>query len=185
MKPLPLVSWSRLLAAGCILICSAGLRAEEEAPPKPAVPPSVLQRFDKNKDGKLDDSERAKWEADKADRRAKSAARRAELIARFDTNKDGRIDADEGAAAKLAMAQERTEVDAVKTKARMEREAAKRKAEEEAANATKAAAPNPAQPAGSMTGESMTGDTMMGDTMMGGGMSPAPAKEGDDKMKMQ
>lgn len=158
---------------------SAGLRAQE-APPKPAVPPSVLQRFDKNKDGKLDDAERAKWEADKAQRREKDAARRAEMVARFDTNKDGRIDADEGAAAKLAMAQERTEADMVKTKARMEKEAEKRKAEEAAASAAKEAAPNPAQSAGGMTAESMTGDTMMG-----GGTAPAPAKEGDDKMMMK
>jgi hypothetical protein len=178
MKPLPLVSWSRLLATGCTLMLSAGLRADE-APPKPAVPPGVLQRYDKNKDGKLNDTERAKWEADKAQRREKDAARRAELIARFDSNKDGRIDANEGAAAKLAMAQERTEADAVKTKARMEREAAKRKAEEDAATAAKAATPNPAQSADSMSGESM-----MGDSMMGGGAA-TPAKESGDKMMMQ
>ncbi len=174
MKPLPLVSCFRFLAAGLLLASGATLRAADVVP-QGDVPPSVLIRFDKNKDGKLDEAERAKWEAEKAQRRAKDAARRADLLARFDANKDGRIDADEGAAAKLAMAQERTEADAVKMKARMEKEAAKLKAEEEAATAAKVSPVKPEQGADSMTSDTMT-------------VAPAvaaPAKEGADNMMMQ
>ena len=171
------VSWLRLVTAGLVFASAACLRAQD-APPKAEVPPSVLQRFDKNKDGKLNDAERAKWEADKAQRRAKDASRRAELIARFDSNKDGKIDADEGAAAKLAMAQERTEADAAKMKVRMEKEAAKLKADAEAetvANTKAGAAPAAVQ-------AEKPADTMMGEAM---NAPAAPVNEGEDLMRMK
>ncbi|MEY4488105.1 MAG: hypothetical protein RIQ79_613 [Verrucomicrobiota bacterium] len=177
MKILPLVLWSRLVAAGFIFAGGACLRAQD-APPKADVPPSVLQRFDKNKNGKLDDAERAKWEAEKAQRRAKDAARRAELIARFDTNKDGKLDADEGAAAKLAMAQERTEADAAKMKDRMEKEAAKLKADAEAETVAK----SKAAAASTAAKVEKPADTMMGEPM---NTPAAPAQEGADMMMMK
>jgi hypothetical protein len=152
-----------------LVVCVAGVRAEEAAVAKAEVPPSVLARFDKNKDGKLDATERAKWEAENARRREKDAARKAEMLARFDTNKDGKLDADERASAKISMMQDRTEADAAKLKARMEKEAkANADADQPAAAAPKAEPKSKsAAPADSMMSES------------------APAKDGDDKMMMQ
>jgi Ca2+-binding EF-hand superfamily protein len=52
----------------------------------------MLQKFDANKDGKLDDTERAQM---KAAFEAKRAARHQEALAKFDANKDGKLDASE------------------------------------------------------------------------------------------
>ena len=49
----------------------------------------ILQKYDTNKDGKLDDSEKATM---KADFQAKHEQRKAEMLAKFDTNKDGKLD---------------------------------------------------------------------------------------------
>ena len=49
----------------------------------------ILQKYDTNKDGKLDDTEKA---AMNADFKAKRAERKAEMLAKFDTNKDGKLD---------------------------------------------------------------------------------------------
>ncbi|MDB4953102.1 MAG: calcium-binding protein [Myxococcales bacterium] len=49
----------------------------------------IIQKYDANKDGKLDDTERA---AMRADFKAKHAERKAQMLARFDTNKDGKLD---------------------------------------------------------------------------------------------
>jgi len=57
----------------------------------------ILQKYDANKDGKLDASEKA---AMKADFQAKREQRKAEMLAKFDTNKDGKLDATEKAAMK-------------------------------------------------------------------------------------
>ena len=57
----------------------------------------ILQKYDTNKDGKLDDSEKA---ALKADFQAKREQRKAEMLAKFDTNKDGKLDQSERAAAR-------------------------------------------------------------------------------------
>jgi hypothetical protein len=64
----------------------------------------LLQKFDKNGDGKLDDAERA-------DMKAAFAARRAEhhkeMLAQYDTNKDGKLDDAERAAMRDAKLTER------------------------------------------------------------------------------
>jgi len=49
----------------------------------------MLQKFDTNKDGKLDDAERAQM---KAAFEAKRAERHKEALAKFDANKDGKLD---------------------------------------------------------------------------------------------
>ena len=54
----------------------------------------LLQKYDTNKDGKLDDTERAAMKADFA---AKRAERKAAMLAKYDTNKDGKLDASERA----------------------------------------------------------------------------------------
>ncbi|MCE9575584.1 MAG: EF-hand domain-containing protein [Deltaproteobacteria bacterium] len=48
-----------------------------------------VKAFDTNKDGKLDDAERAAF---KAAREANRGARKAQMLATFDTNKDGKLD---------------------------------------------------------------------------------------------
>lgn len=50
---------------------------------------AILQKYDTNGDGKLDDQERA---ALRADMKAKWEAKRAEVLAKYDTNKDGKLD---------------------------------------------------------------------------------------------
>jgi 5-hydroxyisourate hydrolase-like protein (transthyretin family) len=55
----------------------------------------ILQKYDTNKDGKLDDSEKAVL---KADFQAKREQKKAEMLAKFDTNKNGKLDDSEKAA---------------------------------------------------------------------------------------
>jgi hypothetical protein len=64
----------------------------------------LMQKFDKNADGKLDDAERADMKAAFAARRA---GRHQEMLAQFDTNKDGKLDDAERAAMRDARATER------------------------------------------------------------------------------
>lgn len=151
---------------------------------KPA-PPSVLREFDKNKDGVLDEQERAKWEAKNAARREKYAKERAEMLEKFDADKNGKISEEERAAARVAMARNRTEADVVKAKekdvvikAEKEARQAAEKAETEkaaadakAAEAAKTSSGKPAEPTvsggdGMMSGGTMSGESMSGDSMM-------------------
>lgn len=64
----------------------------------------ILQKYDLNKDGKLDDGERA---AMRADFKAKHEKMRAEMISRFDTNKDGKLDDSEKAVMQDTLTTER------------------------------------------------------------------------------
>jgi Ca2+-binding EF-hand superfamily protein len=73
---------------------SAPAAAEEKASP------SVLKKYDANKDGTLDATEQAAWQADKEKQRAARVAQRAEDLARYDTDKDGKLEKDERAAMK-------------------------------------------------------------------------------------
>jgi hypothetical protein len=65
-----------------------------------------MERFDTNKDGTLDDAEKAAmrqaWEQHRAERKARR-------LARFDTNRDGQLDATEQAAADKARAEHRAQ----------------------------------------------------------------------------
>jgi len=63
----------------------------------------LLDKFDTNHDGKLDDQERA---AMRADFTAKRAAKKAELLAKFDTNRDGKLDDQERAVMRDQLATE-------------------------------------------------------------------------------
>jgi len=69
------------------------------------LPERVIARFDTNKDGKLDDTERA--EAKKAVSERGGGKMREELIKRFDQNGNGKIDDDERAAAERAVKKRR------------------------------------------------------------------------------
>jgi hypothetical protein len=64
----------------------------------------MIQKFDKNGDGKLDDTERADR---KAAFEARRAARDKEALAKYDTNKDGTLDTAERAAMRDAKLTER------------------------------------------------------------------------------
>ncbi len=65
---------------------------------------AMREKFDTNKDGKLDDAERAKLhEAMKA----MHDKRRAEALAQFDTNKDGKLDDSEREAMRNARIEKR------------------------------------------------------------------------------
>jgi len=79
----------------------AGVAVAQSGPPtdaeREARHAQMLAQFDKNKDGKLDDTER---QAAKAARKEQRDAKRAEVMARFDTNKDGKLDDTERQAAK-------------------------------------------------------------------------------------
>ena len=55
---------------------------------------ALLEKYDTNKDGKLDDQERA---AMRADFKAKREARHEKMLAKYDTNKDGKLDPQERA----------------------------------------------------------------------------------------
>jgi EF hand len=89
-----------LCTAGAISVASA--HGDEDGPGGRRA--EILQKFDANHDGKLDDSEKA---AMREAMKAKFEARKQEMLQRFDTNKDGKLDDAERAAMKDAMAAER------------------------------------------------------------------------------
>ena len=72
----------------------------------------ILKKFDKNGDGKLDETERAAMRAaakEKAQaRKAQLERRKAQLIKEFDKNGDGKLDESERAAARSAVKARRT-----------------------------------------------------------------------------
>lgn len=84
--------------------------AKEKGPSK-----EMLKKYDANKDGALDDAEKA---AMKADADAKAKEMKAANLAKYDANKDGKLDAAEKAAMKAdkeaAQAAKKTEHDAKK-----------------------------------------------------------------------
>lgn len=91
------------LAAFGLLGAVGALRAEEPAAPAPAVVSApevtarVLKKFDANGDGKLDETERAAWEAEK---KAHAEKQKAAMMEKYDLDKNGQIDATEQAAMK-------------------------------------------------------------------------------------
>ncbi len=65
--------------------------------PRPDMHKHMMEKFDANKDGQLDEQEKA---AMKADFEAKKAERKAKFMEKFDVNKNGQIDEEEKAAIK-------------------------------------------------------------------------------------
>jgi hypothetical protein len=88
-----------VMVLGLSLTALVALAADDEKkpdgtkPPERPVAPRLLQQYDKNHDGKLDDSEK---EAMRKDQEAK----RKEFIAKYDKNGDGKLDESELAAAR-------------------------------------------------------------------------------------
>jgi len=77
-----------LIAAPLVAGATTYAAAQGDDAPRP----DVLQKYDTNKDGKLDDAERAQM---KAAFEAKRAERHKAALAKFDANKDGKLDATE------------------------------------------------------------------------------------------
>ena len=94
----------KLALAFCGLSLAVGGIAAAEGFHGRADRAEILQKYDINKDGKLDDGEKA---AMRADFKAKFEQKRAEMISKFDTNKDGKLDDGEKAAMKDTLATER------------------------------------------------------------------------------
>lgn len=85
-----------LALCGSILVGGVGLAAAQGfggGPDKAA----IMQKYDTNGDGKLDDAEKAQL---RADMKAKHEAKKAEMLAKYDLNKDGKLDASERAVMK-------------------------------------------------------------------------------------
>jgi hypothetical protein len=80
-----------LIAAPLVAGAATYAAAQGGSPPRQ----TLIQKFDKNGDGVLDDAERADMRAAFA---AKRAAHRQAMLAKYDTNKDGKLDAAERAA---------------------------------------------------------------------------------------
>ena len=85
-KKLKLLIASTALAVGGL---SGFAFAKGHMGPKKEMPKEMIEKFDVNKDGKLDDAEKAKLREAK---HALFAQRKAEKLAKFDANKDGTLD---------------------------------------------------------------------------------------------
>lgn len=73
------------------------------------IPASVLEKYDANKDGALDEAEKAAWQADREKQQAAREARRAGELARYDADKDGKLSRDERATMKTDVKNARAE----------------------------------------------------------------------------
>jgi Ca2+-binding EF-hand superfamily protein len=73
------------LVAGAATYAIAGNNSGADHQP----PAELVQKFDKNGDGKLDDAERGDMKAAFA---AKRAEHKKEMLTKYDTNKDGKLD---------------------------------------------------------------------------------------------
>jgi len=101
------------LLALVLLAAPAYVRAEETPKEKPLT--KNQQQYDADKDGKLNDEEKA---AAKAAATAKAKQTREENLAKYDANQDGKLDDDE-------KAKKHADEQAEKTAAKAEREAKK------------------------------------------------------------
>ncbi len=79
---------------GCHCVCPCGVRPHHRGP-GPEMRAKMRVNFDANKDGQLDEQEKAAMRAEWAKRHQE---RRAEMLEKFDANKDGQLDEQEKAA---------------------------------------------------------------------------------------
>lgn len=89
------------LALAAPLVAGAATYAAAHGPDRKA---EMIQKFDQNADGALDDAERAKMKEAFA---AKRAAHHQEMLTKFDANRDGALDKTERLAMRDAKATER------------------------------------------------------------------------------
>lgn len=95
---------SSVVGVGTVAVAHPGGFGFGDGPHRGEMKQEMLEKFDANKDGKLDDTER---EAAFTEMKAKREAKRAELTAQFDTNKDGKLDDTERQAMHASKAKER------------------------------------------------------------------------------
>ena len=81
-----------VLLALAVLVAPLPLRAEDAAKEKPLT--KNQEKYDADKDGKLNDAEKA---AAKEVKKAKAKATHEANLAKYDANKDGKLDAEEKA----------------------------------------------------------------------------------------
>ncbi len=116
---------STLRGALCVLVAVCAItvsRADEtKAPKEKKVSAAVLKKYDLNKDGVLDETEKAAWLADKE---SKSAGAMAKRLEKYDANKDGKLDESELAAEKAAKKEIADQKKAAAEKKKAEKEAA-------------------------------------------------------------
>ena len=103
------LKWIVVSSALCVA-AAGGLALAKGGHGDPAKKAAMMQQFDANGDGALDDAERMKL---KEARAGKRAAKRAAMVARFDADGDGALSPAERAAMKDQLAQKRfAELDA-------------------------------------------------------------------------
>ena len=106
-----------LLGLPLVSVCAPAAAADE-------IPPDILKKYDANKDGALDESERAAWFADREKQQAARETRQAADLARYDANKNGKLDPDERAARRADNEKARAERQAAREARRAEKTAA-------------------------------------------------------------
>ena len=104
MKTTTLATLAALMGTCAFASAEDTARRPNANGPDRQIPPRILKKFDKDKDGKLSEDERkAAREALGGGGRGGEEARRAEILARFDKDKDGKLSEDERKAAREAM----------------------------------------------------------------------------------
>jgi hypothetical protein len=99
-----MTKWKWIVASSALCVAAAGGLALANGHGDPAKQPAMMQKFDANGDGVLDDAERAKMKEAFATRRA---ARKAARVARFDADHDGALSPAERAAMRDQLARDR------------------------------------------------------------------------------
>ena len=108
MKARIICSTLAILTAGSLsAIAQEGDKGPRKDRGERPIPPEVLEKFDTNKDGKLDADERkAAGEA----RKAQMEKRRAAMLEKYDANKDGKLDDTEREQMRADMEAKRKEI---------------------------------------------------------------------------
>lgn len=86
-----------IIAASFGLLGAANAQEEKRDRPERKLPPEILEKFDKDGDGKLNEEERA---AAKAAREEMMEARKKEMLGKFDKDGDGELNGEEKEAMK-------------------------------------------------------------------------------------
>lgn len=107
MKPNIITTTLVLAIAGSIT--AAAQEGDRPGPPREGrgLPPEILEKFDKDGDGKLNEEER---KAARDARRAEMEKRRQEMLEKFDTDGDGKLNEEERKAAREAAEAKRKEI---------------------------------------------------------------------------
>src|SRR5688500_12070799 len=95
-----------LAVATVVALVPLAANAQDEKPKNPELKKKLLEKFDANGDGQLDEAEKTKAREARAKRfseERKGGKGREAMMKKFDTNGDGTLDETEKSAAKAAM----------------------------------------------------------------------------------